>query len=118
MKVLILGGNGRMGPWVVAALAGRHTLRVTDVNDPPPAFAHEYRRLDVADGAAVAAAAAGMDAIINLSVLRRDNRRAFAVNLRGNYHLAAAAVRHGIRRVINTGPHYQLAGPQLKENAE
>ncbi len=115
MKVLILGGNGRMGPWVAAALAGRHTLRVTDVNDPPPAFAHEYRRLDVADCGAVAAAAEGMDAIINLSVLRDDNRQAFAVNLRGNYHVALAAVRHGIRRIINTGPHYQLAGPQYED---
>ncbi len=115
MKVLILGGNGRMGPWVVAALAGRHTLRVTDVNDPPPAFEHEYRCLSVADGDAVLAAAEGMDAIINLSVLRHDNHQAFAVNLRGNYHLAAAAVHHGIRRIINTGPHYQLAGPQYED---
>ena len=115
MKVLILGGNGRMGPWVVAALEGRHTLRVTDINDPPPEFAHEYRRLDVADLDGVVAAAEGMDAIINLSVLRQENRPAFAVNLRGNYNLAVAALCHGIRRIINTGPHYQLAGLQYED---
>ena len=115
MKVLILGGNGRMGPWVIAALAGRHTLLVTDVNDPPPAFDHDYRRLDVGDLDAVVDAAAGMDAIINLSVLRDERTRAFSVNLHGNYNLAVAAVRHGIRRIVNTGPHYQLAGPQYEE---
>ena len=115
MKVLILGGNGIMGPWAVAALEGRHTLRVTDINDPPAGFAHEYRHLDVADLDGVVDAAEGMDAIINLSVLREENRQAFAVSLRGNYNLAVAAVRHGIRRIVNTGPHFQVAGPQYEE---
>ena len=86
MNVLILGGNGRMGPWVVDALAGRHTLRVTDINDPPRSFPHEYRRLSVADLDGVVAAAAGMDAIVNLSVLREDRLQAFEVNLQGNYN--------------------------------
>ena len=115
MNVLILGGNGRMGPWVVDALAGRHTLRVTDINDPPRSFPHEYRRLSVADLDGVVAAAAGMDAIVNLSVLREDRVQAFEVNLQGNYNLAVAAAEHGIRRIVNTGPHFQLAGPQYEE---
>ena len=115
MKVLILGGNGMMGPWVIKALAGRHTLRVTDINDPPPDFAHEYRRLSVADFDGVVAAAEGMDAIVNLSVLREDRVQAFEVNVQGNYNLAVAAVRHGVRRIVNTGPHYQLAGQQFEE---
>ena len=115
MNVLILGGNGRMGPWVVDALAGRHTLRVTDINDPPRSFPHEYRRLSVADLDGVVAAAAGMDAIVNLSVLREDRLQAFEVNLQGNYNLAMAAAEHGIRRIVNTGPHFQLAGPQFED---
>ena len=115
MNVLILGGNGRMGPWVIEALAGRHTLRVTDINDPPRSFPHEYRRLNVADLDGVVAAAAGMDAIVNLSVLREDRLQAFEVNLQGNYNLAVAAAEHGIRRIVNTGPHFQLAGPQFED---
>ncbi len=115
MNVLILGGNGMMGPWVIEALQGRHTLRVTDINEPPPGFAHEYRRLSIADRDGVVAAAEGMDAIVNLSVLREDRVQAFEVNVQGNYNLAAAAVRHGIRRIVNTGPHYQLAGRQYEE---
>ena len=41
MKVLIVGGNGSMGPHAIAALRGRHELRVTDINAAPPGFAHE-----------------------------------------------------------------------------
>ncbi len=33
MNVLILGANGQLGPYVVKALEGNHTLRLTDVND-------------------------------------------------------------------------------------
>ena len=110
MKLLILGANGQLGPHVVDALEGEHTLRLTDVNDPPDT-PHEYHKLDVADLDGVIAAAEGMDAIINLSVLRPDRQVAFDVNARGSYNAMAAAVHHGIRRVINTGPHFTIAGP-------
>ena len=99
-----------MGPWVVPTLAARHRLLVTDVNDPPADATFEYRQLDVADAEAVAAATAGMDAIVNLAVMRNDRQLAFDVNVRGNYNLARAAVRHGVRRIVNTGPHNQVLG--------
>jgi nucleoside-diphosphate-sugar epimerase len=110
MKLLILGANGQLGPHVVDALEDEHTLRLTDVNDPPDTR-HEYFRLDAADLDGVIAAAEGMDAIVNLSVLRPHRQVAFDVNARGSYNAMAAAVHHGIRRVINTGPHYTVAGP-------
>jgi nucleoside-diphosphate-sugar epimerase len=115
MNVLVLGGNGMMGPWVIKALQGRHRLRVTDINDAPAGLTHEYVRLDVADMEGMLRAAEGMDAIANLSVLRPHRKIAFDVNTRGNYNLAVAAVKHGIRRVINTGPHFQLAGRQYED---
>ena len=109
MNVLILGANGQLGPYVVKALEGKHTLRLTDINDLDDT-PHEYIKVDVSDIDAVAAVAEGMDAIVNLSVLRWDPRRAFDVNARGSYNAMSAAVKHGIRRVINTGPHYCIAG--------
>ena len=115
MKVLIVGGNGSMGPHAIAALRGRHELRVTDINAAPPGFAHEYRQLDAGDHEGVIAAAEGMDAIVNLSVSRWDRRGAWDVNVRGNYNVAAAAVRHGIRTIVNTGPYYQVAGASYDE---
>ena len=115
MKVLILGGNGMLGPWTVESLEGRHELRVTDINEAPEGFAHEYRKVDVGVLDQVVDAAEGMDAIINLSVLRPHRQIAFDVNTRGNYNMAVAATTHGIRRLINTGPHFQLAGPGYEE---
>ena len=114
MKVLVLGANGMLGPHVVKALEGEHTLRLTDVNDLEDA-PHEYLKVDVSDLDQVVAAAEGMDAIVNLSVLRRDRRLAFDVNARGCFNMMTAAVRHGIRRVINTGPFYAIPGPTYEE---
>ena len=34
MKVLILGGCGMLGPWVVKALKHRHDIILTDINPP------------------------------------------------------------------------------------
>ena len=109
MKVAIYGANGAMGPHVIRALEGEHELRLSDVNDLEGS-PHEYRKIDVADLDAVVDAAEGMDAIINLSVLRDHRKIAFDVSTRGCYNVMTAAVTHGVRRVVNTGPHFTLAG--------
>ncbi|CAN5474295.1 hypothetical protein BH10CHL1_BH10CHL1_21650 [soil metagenome] len=111
MKVLILGGAGMLGPYVVPLLAPHHELRVTDINPLPFTFEGEFQLVDVANFEQVMAAAEGMEAIINLSVLRQDRQLAFDVSTRGCYNMMRAAVAHGIRRVINTGPHFAVAGP-------
>ncbi|MSQ08152.1 MAG: NAD(P)-dependent oxidoreductase [Dehalococcoidia bacterium] len=115
MKVLVLGGNGMMGPWTLKALEGRHELRVTDVNEAPKGFKHEYLRMSIADADAVMRAAEGMDAVVNFSVVRWDRALAFNVSTVGNYNMMAAAVEHGIRRIVNTGPFSQAAGPEYFE---
>ena len=112
MNVLVLGANGYLGPHVVKALERDHTLRLTDINDLDTP--HEYFKLDVSDLDSVVAAAEGMDAIVNLSVLRHDRQLAFDVSARGAYNMMVAAVEHGIRRVINTGPHFTIAGPSYE----
>jgi nucleoside-diphosphate-sugar epimerase len=115
MNVVIYGANGMLGPHVVKALEGTHNLRLNDVNDLPGSpldgTTHDYTKVDVSDLDAVVSAAEGMDAIINLSVLRHDRKIAFDVNARGCYNVMTAAVQQGIRRVINTGPHFTIAGP-------
>ncbi|MFN8496206.1 MAG: NAD(P)-dependent oxidoreductase [Caldilineaceae bacterium] len=111
LKVLILGGSGMLGPYVVPVLAPHYELRVTDINPLPFAFAGEFRRVDVSVPEQVMDAAGGMDAIVNLTVLRQDRQLAFDVSTLGCYNMMRAAVTHGIRRVINTGPHFAVAGP-------
>ena len=104
MNILILGGNGMLGPWTIDALAGRHNLRVTDINDAPEGFEHDYIRLDAADLDGVVDAAEGMDVIVNLSVLRHDRKLAFDVSTRGNYNMMVAArkARHWSRHKHRT----------------
>jgi nucleoside-diphosphate-sugar epimerase len=110
MKVLILGANGYLGPHVVKALEPHHELLITDIKPPAEKSRHEFRRVDVSSLDQMRKASEGMDAIINLSVLRSDRKLAFDVNTRGCYNMMLAAVEHGIRRVINTGPHLVVAG--------
>jgi len=108
MKVVIYGGNGMLGPHVVKALEGHVEMRLTDLE--PFETPHEMVPVDVADPDAVMCAAEGMDAIINLSVLRPHRKIAFDVNTLGNYNVMRAAVEHDIKRVINTGPHFTVQG--------
>ena len=115
MNILILGGNGMLGPWAIKSLQNRHELRVTDINEAPADFPCEYRKVDISVIDQVVDAAEGMDAIVNLSVLRPHGQIAFDVNTQGNYNMAIAATTHKIRRIINTGPHYQLAGPGYED---
>lgn len=110
MKVLVLGANGMLGPHVIKALQEKHELRLTDINDPPETC-HEYLRIDASNLDQVVSAAEDMDAIVNLSVLRNDPQLAFDVSARGCYNTMTAAVRHGIHRVVNTGPHFTVTGP-------
>ena len=108
MDILILGANGMLGPAVIEALQSNHRLRLTDINDLETQ--HEYLKVDVSSLDQVVQAARGMDAIINLSVLREDVNLAFDVNFRGTYNTMVAALENGISRVVNTGPHFTVAG--------
>jgi hypothetical protein len=110
MKVLILGATGYLGPHVVKALESGHELRVTDIKPPAVKSRHEFRRVDITSLEQVRDAARGMDAIVNLAVLRNDRKLAFEVNTQGCYNMMRVAVEHGIRRVINTGPHLVISG--------
>ena len=111
MKVLIIGATGYLGPHVVKALEDHHQLLLTDIKPPKENTPHPFERVDVSSMEQVQRAAEGMDAILNLSVLREHRRIAFDVNARGCYNIMRAAVDHGIRRVINTGPHFTITGP-------
>jgi UDP-glucose 4-epimerase len=116
MKVLLIGANGYLGPHVVKALAPHHRLRITDVKPAADDIrrqysSHEFFNLDVTSPDQVLQGADGVDAIINLSVIRGHPVLAFQVNMLGCRNVMEAAVRHAVRRVIHTGPYFAVAGP-------
>ena len=120
-RVVIFGAGGPLGAVTAAALAPDHHLRLTDlrplaelaVGPPqspgaplPTPFGppHETTVVDVADPVQVADAVRGVDAIVNCSVVRPHPVEAFRVNVLGAYNVAAAALTHGVRRIVHTGP--------------
>jgi len=120
-KVVVFGAGGPLGASLAQELAPHYTVRLTDVkpveelmNIPPqspgaplpvpPQPPHEWRVVDVRDAAQVHAACAGMDAIVNVSVVRHDPADAFRVNAIGAFNVMQAALAHGIKRVVHTGP--------------
>jgi hypothetical protein len=118
-RVAVYGAGGPVGAAAAQALKDHYVLRLTDlrplneITTPQSAGAplpeilpapHEARVVDISDYEQVLDAARGMDALVNVSVLRHDLNHAFRVNLVGAYNVAKAAVECGIRRIIHTGP--------------
>ena len=127
-KVCIFGAGGPVGAAAQAALEQDYILRLTDIRDvqdivaqgepqsegaplpTAPKPPHEWRLVDVGDYDQVCSAAEGMDALINVSVLRHELVPAFRVNMIGAYNVMKAAVECGIKRVIHTGPRHVRLG--------
>lgn len=109
MRILLLGGNGYLGPHVVRELERDHELVVTDV--APVDTPHESKVVDISDWDQVRTAAENTDVIVNCSVQRTDRRGAFDVNSRGAWNAVRTAVEMGHERFINTGPRFTIVGP-------
>ena len=126
-KVLILGAGGPVGAAAIDALKDHYQLRVTDARPmaeaaqgprqspraPLPELLgapHEDRVVDVSQYDQVLAAVEGMDAVVNLTVLRPHPVLAFHVNEIGAYNVAKACVACGTKRLIHTGPFHSGLG--------
>ncbi|GAA1055634.1 dTDP-4-dehydrorhamnose reductase [Agromyces luteolus] len=91
MRVLITGANGMLGRDLQSALAGREVTALGRAD------------LDVTDAAAVAAAVAGHDVVVNCAAYTKvddaesHEEQAYAVNATGTANLAAACAAVGAR---------------------
>jgi nucleoside-diphosphate-sugar epimerase len=126
-KLCIFGAGGPLSAAAVPWLKDDYELLLTDVREldevleghpvqegaplpERPEPPHEWRVVDIFDYGQVRDAAVGMDALINCSVVRRDPKPAFQVNVCGAYNVMKAAVECGVKRVIHTGPQHTMAG--------
>jgi nucleoside-diphosphate-sugar epimerase len=101
-KVVVTGGSGLLGRFVVDELCGRCAVTVLDIE--PPSQKVSYRQTDILDLEAISATIAGHDAIVHLAGIDDGNdfpdEVYFRTNVQGTWNLLHAAERARIRKVV------------------
>jgi UDP-glucose 4-epimerase len=107
MKILVTGGVGKVGQWVVRDLleGGAHQVTVLDRLPGPERGAVKYLVGDVQDLGQVIEAMADTEAVIHLAAIHNPNIATASVtyqtNVVGTFNVHHAAFRLGIKRVVS-----------------
>ena len=119
MKILITGSLGHIGSRVIPLLPDRFELKLTDIKEGEVA-GRPVTVMDIADYESVLTASQGMDAIVHLAIASerefvtdfsrfyadegdeylRFTEQTIETNVRGTYHVFAAARQNKIPRVV------------------
>ena len=101
-RVVVTGGSGRVGKYVVAQLMKKNQVVVADLK--PSEHEVEFIETDVMDLEAVRKAVAKADAVIHLAAIDFDWKAAeeqyINVNVRGTWHVLQACRDAGVKKVI------------------
>ena len=107
MRLLITGGGGHLGRWVVEELRSDHEVVVAGLEGKPPDAAWpgvRYEQADLTDAQAVARVTDGAEAIVHLaaipSPIGREPEDVFANNMLSTFNVVEAAIRQGARKLI------------------
>ena len=106
MKILVTGGSGRIGRYVVAELVAHdHTVTVFDRIQPTNSEAVRWLRGDIENLGDVISAVQGSDAIIHLAAYPNPTQEVlrhvlFRNNVMGTFNVHEAAFCVKIRRVV------------------
>lgn len=117
-KVVVTGGSGRLGRFVVERLKDKYAVTVIDMK-PSDVKGVGYADVDILDLAGLTRAFGGVDVVIHLAAVpnpRTSSPEAcFRVNTQGTWAALQAAEDAGVRRVVvissdaATGLHYNPA---------
>jgi len=130
LKVVVTGGSGKIGRWVVRELvsdAGGATPHEVTVFDRAPTSDDDGARFlpgDIQDLGQVFGVLAGADAVIHLAGIPTHsvapNEDTFRINAMGTFNVHEAAWRLGIRRVVTASSEAVLGwapGAMVREDA-
>jgi nucleoside-diphosphate-sugar epimerase len=106
MKVVVTGGSGRIGRWLVRELVGRdHEVLVFDKIVPPeptPRVTHKLGTCE--DLGEVYDVLRGADAVVHLAAIPSNQRHpyptVFRTNVVSTYNVGEAAGRLGLRKIV------------------
>jgi nucleoside-diphosphate-sugar epimerase len=104
LKVLVTGGSGRAGKYIIPELLSHgHEVVSTDRVANPESDV-SFMQIDTTDLGAVTSVARGMDAIIHMSAIPSPmcdpEAEVFRVNMLSNWNVLEAAEIHGINKVV------------------
>lgn len=101
-KVVVTGGSGRLGQYVVKQLMQQFEVKVLDLQAPPQAIAFET--VNVLDLDALRKALVGAEAVVHLAAIDFDHQARdetyIHVNVQGTWNVLQAAHELGIGRVV------------------
>ncbi len=101
-KVVVTGGSGLLGRFVVDALRDRCDVTVLDIK--PSSRKVAYRHTDILDLEALSATIAGHDAVVHLAGIDDGNdfpdEVYFRTNVQGTWNLLHAAERAGVGKIV------------------
>ena len=127
MKILVTGGLGKVGQYVVRELldsrggAVTHQVTVLDRTPGPERSPAKYLLGDIQDLGQVMEAAAGAEAVIHLAAIHNPNiattSLTYQTNVNGTFNVHHAAFRLGISRVVSASSN-AVVGWSYDENFE
>lgn len=101
-RVLVTGGSGQLGAFVVAELMDHCWAAVLDL--APPLADVPFFKVDILDRQAVAAAFAGHDAVVQLAALDAavdaTEQQFFETNVQGLWNVLEATETAGVRHTV------------------
>ena len=105
-RVLVTGGGGRLGRYVVDRLKRSNSVTVIDTADPNISGVN-FRKVDVLDLEAMTDALQGVEALVHLAAIPNPRTSSpqicFDVNVRGTWTALEAAKASGVRRAVIAG---------------
>lgn len=104
MKVLVTGGSGNVGGYVLDELVGKHDVTILDTKASLKHPDVPVLNVDLLDASATLASVKGFDAVIHLAAIPNPSKdpgdRVLSVNVVSTYNLMEAVRLNGIPRVV------------------
>ena len=101
-KVVVTGGSGRVGSYVLREIVPHFDVLNADLN--PGQVDTRHLKMDVMNLDEVRSAVKGADAVVHLAAIDYDHKAAperyIDVNIRGTWHVLQAAAEAGVKKVV------------------